>query len=86
MEQQSAAARPWTAEIASPFDGKKSKYNIATSAEVHTAEVMKTTSIKQRKEQCTPPPPNVHWLGENHGAHDFQMPPQRKSSRTVSHA
>lgn len=53
LTMEAASARPWTAVIASPFDGAKSKYNIAAAAEVTpAAPIAKAPSVKQRKEQC----------------------------------
>ena len=56
------AERPWTAEIASPFDGLKSKYNIPLHAVAEDGTVtnlnvpppvqpVKAPTVKQRKEQ-----------------------------------
>ena len=62
------ADRPWTAVIASPFDGLKSKYNISTVEAVAEAEQpKKTMSVKQAKEQ---------WASSVSKGVDYVRPPE----------
>ena len=91
MDEQ--PGRPWTAEIASPFDGLKSKYNIPLRAVAADGTVgalsvpppppaqKRTLSIRQRKEEWAMTlPKGVDYVRSEPEQLTVEQPQQRETT------